>query len=365
VYDDLCKTLIKYIPHNNYEFYYFAFAPISEAFTTPQDLDRAYTQPMVVWVAVDILTGPREFDIFAGDSCPLGLLELEKICTKHPNTKFILLTEMYDLEKFVTVNNLHTVGLVPYQLRYDRSKYTYLHGHKTKTNSTAQWVSFINGPNWHRVAIISYLLSKNLDTTGYLYVSDSLISKANEYNSIEQFLCYSFEDPQWAQLDQGFQRLKNKTFNKAIMAPYWGFNGRNIQNYNQNLLPIYNKIKLEIVTGTIFGEPVKYFNEKEAQAIYGCNFLIFLNTPGMVAWFKQLGFDMFDDVVDHSYSNIADPGLRIMRAIDDNIHLLNGQTDLDALWNKRRDRFANNCRLLDALPQHLDQQTIERFKRLV
>jgi hypothetical protein len=364
VYDDLCNTLIQLVPHDDYEFYYFAYSPVRGLFTSPEDLDFAYTKPLVIWVAVDFLIGDREFDIFSGDTVPLGLLELEKICRKNTNSKFILLTEVCDLDKFITASNLHSVELVAYQLRHN-NKYSYTHGYKTKEKLTKHWTTFVNGATWHRTAIISYLLQQNLDLTGYMHVSETLINKANQFDQIENFLTYTCTTEQWKMLNCGFQKLKNKNFLNFNIPSYFNFNGRNIKNYNQNLLPVYNTVKLEIVTGTLFGEPIRCFNEKEIQSIYGCNFLLWLNTPGMVSWFRELGFDMFDDVVNHRYSDILDPCQRIFLAINDNIHLLNGQTNLDVLWNDRQDRFVKNCQLLDNLSTKVDQKTITQFQKLL
>lgn len=61
-----------------------------------------------------------------------------------------------------------------------------------------------------------------------------------------------------------------------------------------------------------------------------------MGSPRSIQWFRKWGFDVFDDVVDHSYDLIGDPSERILRAIDDNIHLLDGSVDLDKLMGRSR-----------------------------
>jgi hypothetical protein len=55
-----------------------------------------------------------------------------------------------------------------------------------------------------------------------------------------------------------------------------------------------------------------------------------------------MGMDMFDDIIDHSYDNIADPADRLYRAVHDNMDLLTNLEKTKELWLTNRDRFINN-----------------------
>ena len=123
--------------------------------------------------------------------------------------------------------------------------------------------------------------------------------------------------------------------------------------------------KLELLSSGHFSETTPCFSEKEIQWVYGRNFLIYLGSPRSIQWLRKWGFDVFDDVVDHSYDLIEDPSERILRAIDDNIHLLDGSTDLDQLWKDREERFNQNCLVADNIQEKLDneckKQILERL----
>jgi hypothetical protein len=52
--------------------------------------------------------------------------------------------------------------------------------------------------------------------------------------------------------------------------------------------------------------------------------------------------DLFDDLINHSYDEIKDPTVRLIKAIDNNIHLLNGKVDLKKEWTFREKRINDN-----------------------
>jgi hypothetical protein len=94
------------------------------------------------------------------------------------------------------------------------------------------------------------------------------------------------------------------------------------------------------VSETVYIEPDITVTEKFLNSVLGCNFPILISAKGTVAHLREIGFDMFDDVVDHSYDMVDNPIDRMYRAINGNIELLNGAT-LD-LWNDNKMRFAGN-----------------------
>ena len=55
----------------------------------------------------------------------------------------------------------------------------------------------------------------------------------------------------------------------------------------------------------------KFITEKTYKAFYMRQIPIWFAVPGLVEQVRQLGFDMFDDVIDHSYDGIEDEHFRI------------------------------------------------------
>jgi len=110
------------------------------------------------------------------------------------------------------------------------------------------------------------------------------------------------------------------------------------------LSQLYQNSFLEIVTETLFEDTRGFgtLTEKYLNTVYGYNFPIILGVPGIVDHARSLGFDLFDDVIDHSYDTITDPMARIQAAIQLNLALLTDHTATVDKWTTCRARFDNN-----------------------
>ena len=92
--------------------------------------------------------------------------------------------------------------------------------------------------------------------------------------------------------------------------------------------------------------------EKTAHCFYGCNFPIILSGAGAVAHLRQLGLDVFDDIVDHSYDLEPDPVHRIELVIQQ-IKKICELTDLDSIRKHLAPRFLKN---ITTLKDHTNHQ---------
>lgn len=269
------------------------------------------------------------------------------------------------MQQMVKVPNLNIVELPLINWRYDRSRFQYRPGYLTKTTQRYQWISFINNATWHRVATLSYLLANDLDRYGAFTASDFLLERCRQFDRVTDFMRLEFEPDQWLQLDQGFQRLRQEQMQRLDITPYSRRAVRNIANYHDNLLPFYDQTRVEIVCGSLFGDESLCINEKELQAIYACNFAIYVNCAGTVAWLRDHGFDVFDDVVNHDYDLIKNPGHRLWQCLANNHHLLDGSTDTATLWQQRLPRFVQNCDLADHIRDSLDRDSLRSFQKII
>jgi hypothetical protein len=364
-YSEFIFDYLNKIDLDNYECYIFYYCPHGEG-TNYIDLSKIkYESDLIIWVASDTLQSKNEYNWYF-EKKPEGLLHLERICRLYPDKKFILMSEQYEMEKLCTVNNLKFVNLPPLFFRFDRSKYKYDVCVNKIDSSKKKWIILNNYPRVYRIVSLSYILLKNLDDFGHIVVSDLILSKTTSYEKIYSLNkdIFQFDLNTMIQLNRGYYKLKNKTFQRTVL-PTWSFEpttkeiskniNDNIDNYNNNLIELYKKTKLEIVSGGHFSEPTPCFSEKEYQCFYGRNFFIYLNSPRSIEWLRNWGFDVFDDVVNHQYDLIEDPSERMIRAIDDNIHLLDGSVDVDQLWKDREDRFNQNCLIADGIQEKLDE----------
>ena len=365
-YYDFLDQALASMPNNSYECYYVSNGE-TEGFTSISSLaDIPYKEDLIIWLCSDHLRGVDEFKFYDGDTKPHGLLGLEEICKQHPSRKFILLTPQVNMLGLVAVDNLRIVEIPPFNWMIDKSKNSYKHGYQTKEPMKKSWASFINYPLWHRISLASYLLFAGLDKSGMLSLSAATDALVKRFNSIDDYIAYSMTDFEWHCFNQGYRRIQDGTANRIKIPSYESMpQGGNIENYNTVLLPIYNQVRVELVPGSIFAEPTPYITEKELQAIYGSNFMIFVNAPGTVEVLRQWGFDVFDDIVNHSYDQEPDPVRRICTAISDNIRLLNGAEDVNILWEKNQYRFRQNCLHADRVIDQLVNKSLAEFKTTV
>jgi hypothetical protein len=91
-----------------------------------------------------------------------------------------------------------------------------------------------------------------------------------------------------------------------------------------------------------------FLTEKTFKAFGLRQIPIWFAVPGFVAEVRKLGFDMFDDIVDHSYDHIVNEDQRFMQVFDQ-INKLNTQLDLSQCQQLRdniHDRLNNNFAML-------------------
>ena len=67
--------------------------------------------------------------------------------------------------------------------------------------------------------------------------------------------------------------------------------------------------------------------------------------------YRELGFDVFDDLVDHSYDLEPDPVQRI-KLVADQVEILCGLTNLDDLRQQLLPRFLKNINTMKSLSDH-------------
>ena len=123
--------------------------------------------------------------------------------------------------------------------------------------------------------------------------------------------------------------------------------------WNTVLRPKFCTSTFSVVTEPPYWENGCMITEKYLMTLYGCCFPIFCGGGLALAdQLKQIGFDVFDDIVDHSYQYVADPAQRVLDALECNRELLLGNSVRKADY---MDRHHSNLRLVR---EHLD-----RFKQ--
>jgi hypothetical protein len=193
------------------------------------------------------------------------------------------------------------------------------------------------------------LFGKGYDHHGNITYLGQYIDQQNFDNLLD---CIPWEFAEYHDRDReimlnGYQHFyNNKTLATDDYEIYKHTND-NFTNFNQNLRSKYQHSFVEIVTESTFSSPSFLLTEKTANSIYGCNFPIILSGVGAVAHLRELGLDMFDDIVDHSYDLIANPFDRIIAAVDGNQQLLLDSEHAKTLWRNNQARFQQNVNVVN------------------
>ena len=284
--------------------------------------------------------------------------ELLEFCSNHPENNFIVFTFHDMFIKQINIKNLYIDTIFSITLG---NSFTQKYKYFKKNIKSNEWLLLNSNMRLHRFMTIYYLLSKEYYKNGlisinldYLEDKDLKIKSKITKQVKDDFL-------------KGKTRFENNEFNLLKIPPNRNDVNMPIENYNINLLPIYRKTGIEIITGTMFFNNDTCIGEKEIQNVYGKSFPIYITGCGMVKKIKDLfNIDTFDDIIDHSYDEVENPFERLTTAIDKNEKLLNGSTNIKELWSDNQKRFEDNrakvnSSLRDATYQtHFNEERIKK-----
>jgi hypothetical protein len=98
---------------------------------------------------------------------------------------------------------------------------------------------------------------------------------------------------------------------------------RNSQNYKQLLQKtVFEPSCISLITEPTYIEKEALISEKTIMSIYGGTIPIWVGGWRCADSMQRLGFDVFDDIVDHSYQTLEDPLQRVRNSITLNKKLL-------------------------------------------
>jgi hypothetical protein len=120
---------------------------------------------------------------------------------------------------------------------------------------------------------------------------------------------------------------------------------------------------INIITETFFDSPEIHASEKSFRAFYFMQLPIFVATYGHVQYLrKRFGFDMFDDLIDHSYDLEKDAQKRMKMVFEEIKRLNNNKKSVISFYKKNKDRFEKNLNIFQEVYEK--EETINFFKTL-
>lgn len=222
---------------------------------------------------------------------------------------------------------------------FQRTQYPQLSGCIEKTfEQDYHWSCLCRLPRSHRVIVLCTLLGLDVEH-GYISVGP------HKFNNISFSDWYNKPLNKHELLTQNLELGWKKFLEMPTFIDKDTYNvppNHNALNFDLNLRHIYNNCTFEIVTETTFFNRGQFVSEKYLNSVYGCNFPIIISNAGTVAYLRECGFDVFDDVIDHSYDSEPDPLQRIYSAVHKNIHLLSDRNFAIQQWYLHQKRFVEN-----------------------
>ena len=178
----------------------------------------------------------------------------------------------------------------------------------------------------HSLAWKSVQLRRNLKQ----YTKNSLYHHIVDHTKLDIPVTNYVFGPEIA-LDQG---IKNGSF-------------RNAETY-QHLLQktVFEPSCISLITEPAFLQKETLHTEKTIMAMYGGTIPIWVGGWRLPDYLKTMGFDVFDDLVDHSYQNMPDAMDRCYFAIERNLDVLRDFDRVKEFIIHNQSRFEHNIQLL-------------------
>jgi hypothetical protein len=154
------------------------------------------------------------------------------------------------------------------------------------------------------------------------------------------------------------------SYHDEILLPEWAYStypGTENEDNFIRLANVYGSCAVNIVTETQYDSAPGIITEKIIMAMLAEQIPIVIGYPGIVADCKELGFDMFDDVVDISYDQLPNE-IRAEQAILRNQDLIQGHIDLSPYRERLR---AQREFLLDDYPTIMEMQFQHDCEQLI
>lgn len=366
---DMFKRVIKDLAPDVPTYYMWSNPPSNmKAF-----LEKYSTQASLAFIGIkDLLDCWEDFN-FWHDTQQKGSKLLSDLAQRHPNTKFVFFTSLENLDLEIQEPNVH---IVPWGGDYvnQRAKYLELEPVLDKNfESDRTFISLNRQVRDHRIVNLSYLFGSDYAKHGVIsYLGRSRLNMEFEPKHFLDRISWEFSDHHEGireKLFSGYEQiLEYDGFiddEYQIYQEYGTSTNDNIGNFNTSLRPRYRNSFVEIVSESSFTAPSFMLTEKTAHSFFGCNFPIILSGKGAIQHLRDVGFDMFDDYVDHTYDTIENPFDRIITAIEYNQQLLLDSDYAKKCWKSAKHRFENNIEVYKKMFDWYEQRARQRLTEIL
>ena len=134
--------------------------------------------------------------------------------------------------------------------------------------------------------------------------------------------------------------------------------GGNAWTWKNGLNDLFSKSAISLITESVGYQRSTSFSEKTLYSVLGLTFPIWIGGLNHAAEWKRFGFDIFEDIIDHSYQSYDTLVERCYYAVFNNLHLLEDLQKTAELRIFNLDRLLKNRKLLleNQLGKFIDQE---------
>lgn len=133
-----------------------------------------------------------------------------------------------------------------------------------------------------------------------------------------------------------------KNTNNASVANYGG----NLQAWNSGIIDIVSSSAVSLISESVWTQTAAVFTEKTLFSVLGLTFPIWVGGVRQATEWKKMGFDIFDDIIDHSYQDKKTLIERCWYAFYLNLDLLKNKNKLSDIRQRCLPRLKSNRELL-------------------
>jgi len=315
------------------------------------------TEPTIIWMD----DHPHETGI-------QSLVQLVKSSACDPNSHLVVFSCLTDFQEPVEFNHVCIPG--PHMFQNDDFENR---GIEPNWNNKKQIFNFmLNKVRPHRI-----LLAKMIN---YFELDNYVYSMAWKYNfSLDITNIDSTVDP-WVRqnisqallpefktyVDDNFDYKNNHIKVKLNQTQYRSLPGElgydNAFSYETQLKEnLFEPSYVSLISEPIYDLRAVMITEKTTMAMWGGTIPIWVGGWCIPSTMKNMGFDIFDDLIDHSYQNLPSAFDRCYYAIKLNLSVLQNQNLLKEYFEKNKSRFEHNLNLCKG--SYLKQYRLEHCKK--
>lgn len=296
------------------------------------------------------LTFLFEHESFSGDDFKISVDKL--ISENIPLSQVIMVSnndKVYDLKKLYNAPELkvHKTNF----LFYSFTKTLLDINSEFKIDKSGKFFMSRNrNPKKHRLGFLFYLIKEGLlDEINYSFIPNFNISSIDTHP-----YRYLFDDSYIADNMDIVEKISNfrKQDDFEVETPYINpetFDFEHQEYFsNLNFIPEHNKSfensYVNIVTESFYFEKNSiHITEKTLRPFYFYQIPIFVSTPEHIKYLKKwYNFDLFEDVIDHSYDLEFDNKKRIEMIIDEIKRINDNKEFFIEFYKNNQDRFEHN-----------------------